>query len=93
MMIVPEERMQRAVEALRDFGARRVLLFGSFLADPENARDVDLAVEGIPLNRILAADVMLQEILEVPADLVSREENSEFFDFVASYGRILYEKG
>jgi predicted nucleotidyltransferase len=91
-MIVPDERMRRAVEALKEFGARRVLLFGSFLTDPENANDVDLAVEGIPLNRIIDASVALHDILEVQADLVSREENPKFFDFVARYGRFLYEE-
>jgi predicted nucleotidyltransferase len=91
-MIVPDERMHRAVEALREFGARRVLLFGSFLNDPENARDIDLAVEGIPLEQILEADVMIQEILQVPADLVSREENPSFFDIVARRGKVLYQE-
>lgn len=91
-MIVPEERMQRAVNALKELGAHRILLFGSFLRDPDNARDVDLAVEGIPLERILEADVMIQEILEVPADLVSREENPSFFNIVARRGKVIYEK-
>jgi predicted nucleotidyltransferase len=92
-MILPDERMHRAVDALRRLGARRVLLFGSFLHDPDKARDIDLAVEGIPLNRILDADVMIQEILEVPADLVSREENPSFFDIVARRGKVLFENG
>jgi predicted nucleotidyltransferase len=91
-MIVAESRMRRAVDALRSLGAKRVLLFGSFLRDPDKARDIDLAVEGIPLEQILEADVMIQEILEVPADLVSREENPSFFDIVARRGKVLYEK-
>ena len=89
-MIVPEARIKRAVDALKELGARRVLLFGSFLRDPEKARDIDLAVEGIPLNRILEADVLLQETLGVPADLVSREENPSLFDIVARRGKVLY---
>ena len=91
-MIVPEERMLRAVNALKEFGARRVLLFGSYLDAPERANDVDLAVEGIPLNRLLDADVAVCEILEVPMDLISREENPEFFDIVARRGKVLFEK-
>ena len=91
-MIVPESRMQRAVDALRELGARRVLLFGSFLEAPERANDVDLAVEGIPLNRIIDAVVAVEDILEVRTDLVSREENPKFFDFVAGYARVLYEQ-
>ena len=92
-MIVPEERMRRAVETLRRLGARRVLLFGSFLDSPDNAHDIDLAVDGIPLNRLLDADVAVQDILEVPADLVSREENPALFEIVARRGKVLFETG
>ena len=91
-MNIPEERMRRAVETLRRLGARRVLLFGSFLDSPGNAHDIDLAVDGIPLNRLLDADVAVQDILEVPADLVSREENPALFEIVATRGKVLFEK-
>lgn len=86
------QRMEKAVEALRAMGARRVLLFGSAVASPDTARDIDLAVEGIPLTRLLEADVVVQEILGVPTDLVSREENPAFFDLVSRFGKVLYEQ-
>ena len=92
-MVIPQERLRRAVEALAEFGARRVLLFGSFLETPEEARDIDLAVDGIPLNRLLAADVAIHEILQVPMDLVSREENPRFFEIVERRGKVIFEQG
>jgi len=91
-MMIPQERMQRAVDALRRMGARRVLLFGSCLEAPETAGDVDLAVEGVPLDRLLDADVTVQDILQVPVDLVSREDNQAFFELVSKRGRVLFEK-
>jgi predicted nucleotidyltransferase len=73
-------------------GARRILLFGSILDSPETARDIDLAVEGIPLNRIIDADVAVYEILKLPMDLISREENPAFFDMIKDDAKVLYEE-
>jgi predicted nucleotidyltransferase len=71
-------------------GAKRVILFGSAATTPERARDVDLAVEGIPPERILDADVALMDILQQPFDLVARELNPRFFSVVERYGKVLH---
>lgn len=89
-MAVNLEKIPQAVQTLVKMGARRVILFGSAAENPESANDIDLAVEGIPLSRILDADVEIGDILRQPYDLVSREENSDFFEIIARYGRILY---
>ena len=69
------------------------MLFGSAASKPELARDVDVAVEGIPLSRLLEADVRVHDILKVPTDLVSREESPTFFDLVSRSAKVLYEQG
>jgi predicted nucleotidyltransferase len=55
-----------------DFGVTRVLLFGSLArgaAGPES--DVDLLVEGLPLERLIEATVRADRLLaEASADLV-----------------------
>ena len=92
-MKVADSTIQAVVESLRAHGARRVLLFGSYHASPERALDIDLAVEGIPLRRLLDAAVGLEQILGVPFDLVSREENPALFDIIKDYAQVLYEEG
>jgi len=89
-MAVNLEKLPEAVESLVRMGARRVFLFGSAVESPEEALDIDLAVEGIPVNRILDADVEVGEILQQPYDLVSREENPNFYLIISRYGKILY---
>ena len=91
-MKVTQKQMQAVTEALRQMGARTVVLFGSMVDSPETANDVDIAVDGIPLRLILEADVVVHDILGVPTDLVSREENPLFFDVVRDYGQVLYQK-
>ena len=90
-MEVDSEKIQATVEVLRSMGARQILLFGSFLDSPTTALDIDIAVEGIPLHRLLDADVAVHEILRAPFDLISREENPAFFEIVKRYGQVLYE--
>jgi len=89
-MAINLEKIPQAVQALVKMGARKVILFGSAAENPESANDIDLAVEGIPLNRILDADVEVGDILRQPYDLVSREENSDFFKIISRYGKVLY---
>ena len=84
------EKIDQAVKALAEMGARRVILFGSAVDHPESANDVDLAVDGIAPRHILDADVKVGEILRQPYDLVCREEDADFFEIVSRYGRVLY---
>lgn len=92
-MILTENMLSQVVQVLRKMGAKRVVLFGSCATDPTTAIDVDLAVEGIPLDRLLDADVEVHETLRTPFDLVSREENPMLYDIVVRYGKVLYEQG
>jgi predicted nucleotidyltransferase len=91
-MNITPEKLRKTVDVLRSFGARRVLLFGSYAMNPELAKDIDLAVEGIPLRRILHADVAIEEVLGVPFDLIAREETPEFYDIISKRARVLYEQ-
>jgi predicted nucleotidyltransferase len=90
-MKITDQQLQAVVDILRAMGARTVILFGSMVESPETARDVDIAVEGIPLRKILDADVAVHDLLGAPTDLVSREENPAFYELVKDYGRVLFE--
>jgi predicted nucleotidyltransferase len=91
-MVISEERLQQAVRALRSLGARKVLLFGSCVRDPEKARDIDLAAEGIPLSHVWKADGQLSDILGFPCDLVVREESPSFYELIEKHATVLYEQ-
>jgi predicted nucleotidyltransferase len=84
------DNLPSVVNALVRMGARTVILFGSAAAMPSLANDIDLAVEGIPPERILDADVAVMDILGQPFDLVARELNPRFYAVVERYGKLLY---
>ena len=81
------ERIPLAVDILRRMGAQQIFLFGSAAETPDIAGDIDIAVKGIPINRVLEADVAVHDILKFPVDLVSQEENPAFFEIVKRYGK------
>ena len=75
------QALPRAVEILRGHGATRVWLFGSLACDGRfrPGSDIDLAVEGIPPNRIDRALADLMMALDFPVDLKLLESVDEHF--------------
>ncbi len=64
--------LPEVVRLLREeFGARRVVLFGSLLAGRlDEDSDLDLLVDGIPAERLVPATNRAWEIVGIPVDLV-----------------------
>ena len=75
------ERLPEAARILRDeFGAQRVLVFGSVDAPWFGERsDVDLAVEGLAPSQVHAAERRIARLLETAVDLVRLEEMADSF--------------
>jgi predicted nucleotidyltransferase len=46
-MAIRAEQLAKAIEIAREFGATRLLIFGSAAHDPNHARDLDLACDGV----------------------------------------------
>ncbi len=76
-----QELAREAARRLREqFGARRVLLFGSAVERSSFTRwsDVDLAVWGVPPERFYAAVAAVTSLsTDIPVDLVDTEQCSE----------------
>lgn len=71
-------RLRRHREDLRRLGVKRIGLFGSFHRDEPGAdSDVDLLVEFLPgeksFDNFMAISFLLEEELERPIELVTRE--------------------
>lgn len=85
------DRVEQSVKFLRDCGATRVILFGSILSRPDEARDVDVACAGLPANRFYQIAAKLESILGMPVDLIDLDRSGKFRRFVESRGVVLYE--
>jgi len=84
------DRIHAAAEALRQIGAQAVYLFGSAAhGEPGKARDIDLAVEGLPPERFFKAMDRAARILRCRFDLVDLDEDNAFTRYLKDEGELV----
>ena len=69
-MPVEQWHMDKAVELAKQYGATRVVLFGSAVDSPETARDLDIACAGIEGRDFWQFGADVREALPTPVDVV-----------------------
>ena len=70
-MGITDEQIARVVALARVYGATRLILFGSALEDPEQARDLDLDFEGVTGWKLYELGARLEEELGVDREIAS----------------------
>jgi uncharacterized protein len=96
--ILPKEVMEmltardrtRIEEIAKRYDVDRVLLFGSSAADEGEARDIDLAVEGLAPSRFFSFYGELIFSLSKPVDLVDLSRKTKFTEIIRSEGLPIY---
>lgn len=91
-MAVSRRDLDQVVEIARKYGATRLLLFGSALTDPDTARDLDLAVDGVPGWDLFRMAAEMEESISIPLDVVPLDADDPFVEFIERKGRVLYER-
>jgi hypothetical protein len=89
-MIVTQAHLDHIIRRAQDFGARRLILFGSALETPDNARDIDLAAD-IPGMELYAFAGMLENELHCIIDIVGLDYKTPFIELVEQRGKVIYE--
>ncbi|MDA1140816.1 MAG: nucleotidyltransferase domain-containing protein [Planctomycetota bacterium] len=90
-MSVTPEIIQRSIEIVREFKAKKLILFGSALDTPEVARDLDLACEGVEGWDIFRLGARLESELQLPVDLVPLRDGDRFSSYISRTGRVIYD--
>ena len=88
-MAITPERIEQAVALAKSFGATRLILFGTAAREPEQARDLDLACDGVPGWQLYELGARLEEELRVPLDLIPLSLSTRFTRLIESRGREL----
>ncbi|HNQ90668.1 MAG TPA: DNA polymerase III subunit beta [Verrucomicrobiota bacterium] len=81
--------LSQAAQTAREFGATRLLLFGSAVEHPDHARDLDMACAGVPGWKIFELAAALEERLRLPVDLVPLDPPTAFTRLIEQRGRVL----
>ena len=92
------QEIQKALEILKAYGAKRVVLFGSAARSQkigeDRIRDLDLACEGLPPDRFFEVLGKLLSTLTLPVDLVDLSGTGlrrSIRERIAREGILLYE--
>ena len=87
------EDLPKAVEILKKYGAKRIVIFGSLCRTGQfhPGSDIDLAVEGIPSRYFIRAAADLMMSMDWPIDLKPLEELGDLFrDMIIKKGELIY---
>ena len=88
-MAIRKEQLDRAIALAKTYGATRLILFGSALTRPEQAKDLDLACAGVAGWKLYELGARLEEELHVPLDLVPLTPSTRFTRLIERRGKVL----
>ncbi|MCK5178393.1 MAG: hypothetical protein KAR32_02605 [Candidatus Omnitrophica bacterium] len=87
-----DTELTKIVDISKAFGADRVLLFGSCLDDVARARDIDIAVSGIPPRKFFEYYAEVSMAVKDEVDIVDLDDLGDHFSGrILSKGKVLYE--
>ena len=89
--MLTEQDKVAIIETASQYGAHRVLLFGSSMESHQEGKDIDIAVEGIPPGDFFKfyGDLILK--VSKPLDVVDLSQDNLFTQIVWQEGIILYD--
>ena len=90
-MTLSQAQIERIIKLAKTYGAKRLILFGSSLQESLEARDIDLACDGVPGWKLYALGSRLEEELRTPLDIVSLSPPTRFTRLIERKGKVLYE--
>jgi predicted nucleotidyltransferase len=88
--MISERDKTAIINLARRYGVGRILLFGSAADTTKEARDIDLAVEGLAGDKFFTFYGDLLFDLSKPVDLIDLTKDTKFNRLVAAEGVCLY---
>ena len=91
---VLDRELKKIASISKEFGAKKVLLFGSCLEDIESARDIDIAVSGIKPQEFFKYYGKVSMAVDDEVDIIDLDDIREhLYKRVLSKGQVIYEEG
>jgi predicted nucleotidyltransferase len=83
------EQFDKITLLAKSYGVTRLILFGSAQENPETARDIDLACDGVTGWKLFELAARLEEEINIPLDLVPLTPSNRFTQMIERRGRRL----
>ncbi|MCX7965285.1 MAG: hypothetical protein N2596_01470 [Syntrophorhabdaceae bacterium] len=89
MIKLDEKIITRIKQLAESYGGNRLILFGSALHNPSEARDIDLACDGIPGWKLYEFAAKLEDELQTPVDVIPLSPPNKFTMYIEKKGRTI----
>lgn len=90
-MTLGQAQIEKIIKLAKAYGAKRLILFGSSLYESTEARDIDLACDGVSGWKLYELGSRLEEELRTPFDIVPLSPPTRFTRLIERKGKVLYE--
>jgi len=88
-----EKELAKIISISKEFGANRVVLFGSCLSDIKSARDIDIAVSGVEAGEFFKFYGKISMYVHDEVDLIDLDDIREHLrNKILSKGKLIYER-
>lgn len=88
-MAISDKQIEKAITLAKEYGATRLLLFGSALEKSVQAKDLDLACGGVEGWKLYQFGAQLEEELGIPLDIVPLDPPSPFTEMIERKAKVL----
>lgn len=88
-MGLSQAQLDWVIAMAKSYGATRLILFGSTVETPTEARDIDLACDGIPGWYLYEFAARVEEELGVSLDIVPLDPPNRFTRHIEKKGKVL----
>jgi uncharacterized protein len=89
MVSLDDKNIARIRELAKSYGGTRLILFGSALDNPSEARDIDLACDGISGWKLYEFAAKLEDELRTPFDVIPLSPPNRFTRYIERKGRTI----
>jgi predicted nucleotidyltransferase len=88
-----KKELVKIVNICKEFGANKVLLFGSCISDINSARDIDIAVSGVKDRDFFKFYGKISMMVGDEVDLIDLDDIREHLrNRIMSKGKLIYER-
>lgn len=88
-MAITKAQIERIISLAKSYGATRLILFGSVVENPSEARDIDIACDGVTGWKLYELAAKLEEELHTPLDMIPLSPPSRFSKHIESKGTVI----
>ena len=89
-----EKELNIIINLSKEFGAKKVLLFGSCLDNIESAYDIDIAVSGIKPSEFFKYYGKVSMVVKDEVDIIDLNDvRKHLYKRILSKGKVTYERG